>query len=198
MDLFDLCLQHEEHRKVLKEFAGGVGNDRFLKLLTQLINDINSQTEEAIRTLKDYHEYQAKQESGEAAAPPPPGRGAHNEQVLDDDQTGEGEDVYRRSRMNYKEHAKKYFGLATRTWKQLWLLCKECAVPIIEGQGGTILEQLLHTSLDAQLHFLVGPEMKNIKGTPAEYQEIGFDPKDMVKKIAEIFLFLVRTNRDEA
>ena len=40
-------------------------------------------------------------------------------EVLDDDRTGDGdeaEDIYRRSRMNYKEHAKKYFGLAARTF----------------------------------------------------------------------------------
>merc|ERR1740130_3255 len=86
-----------------------------------------------------------------------------------------GGDVYARSRMNYKEHAKKYFSLSTRTWKMLNLLCKQCSAAIIEGQGGTILEQLLHTSLDAQLHSLVGPDMKNIKATPAEYEEVGFD-----------------------
>jgi hypothetical protein len=192
MDLFDLALQQECHRKVLHEFVRGEGNERFLKLMTQLINDSNSQIEEAIKTLKDYQADKGK----EIERASRPGR-QHDEQVLEDDNTGEGEDVYRRSRMNFKEHAKKYFSLSSRTWKQLWLLCKECAGPIIEGQGGSILEQLLHTSLDAQLHFLVGPEMKNIKGTPAEYQELGFDPKDMVKKIAEILLFLVRVNRDE-
>eukprot|EP00929_Paragymnodinium_shiwhaense_P057796 TRINITY_DN28947_c0_g1_i1.p1 TRINITY_DN28947_c0_g1~~TRINITY_DN28947_c0_g1_i1.p1 ORF type:complete len:1038 (+),score=296.89 TRINITY_DN28947_c0_g1_i1:65-3178(+) len=197
MDLFDLCLQHEEHRRVLKEFASGAGNDRFLKLLTQLINDTNSQTEEAIRTLKDYHEYQAKLADGTEAPPPPaPGAGGqHNEEVLGDDQTAEGEDVYRRSRMNYKEHAKKYFGLAQRTWKQLWLLCKHAAPTIVQGRN--ILEQLVHTSLDAQLHWLVGPEMKNIKGTAQEYEEVGFNPKEMVRQIAEIYLFLVEVDRAE-
>mmetsp|Transcript_88360 Transcript_88360/g.286072 ORF Transcript_88360/g.286072 Transcript_88360/m.286072 type:complete len:374 (-) Transcript_88360:79-1200(-) len=121
--------------------------------------------------------------------------GQHDEQVLDDDQTDGGEDVYRRSRMNYKEHAKKYFGLASRTWKQLWLLSKHCAGVIVEGR--TILEQLLHSSLDAQLHYLVGPEMKSIKASPQEYEELGFNPKDMVRQIAQIYLFLARVNREE-
>jgi len=199
MELFDLTLQHQEHRKVLDEFVRGPGNDRFLKLLTQLINDSNSQTEEAIRTVKEWHKSQADEAAGVVPQPPQqpqqqPG-GQHDEQVLDDDQTDGGEDVYRRSRMNYKEHAKKYFELASRTWKTLWLLCRHCAPVIVEGR--TSLEQLLHTSLDAQLYFLVGPEMKSIKSSPQEYDELGFDPKGLVKQIAEIYLFLARVNREE-
>jgi len=197
MELFEQMLQHQEHRKVLDEFVRGPGNDRFLKLLTQLINDSNSQTEEAIRTVKEWHESQRAEAAGQAAPQPPPQQpgGSHDEQVLDDDQTDGGEDVYRRSRMNYKEHAKKYFDLASRTWKTLWLLCQHCAPVIVEGR--TSLEQLLHTSLDAQLHFLVGPEMKSIKSSPQEYDELGFDPKMLTKQIAEIYLFLARVDRAE-
>lgn len=103
--------------------------------------------------------------------------------------------MYRRSRMNFKEHAKKYFGLASRTWKQLWLLAKYCPEVIVDGR--TILEQLIHSSLDGQLHCLVGPDMKTIKATPAEYEEVGFNPKEMVKVVCEIYLFLCRVNRDE-
>jgi len=191
MDLFDLALQHEEHRRVLLEFSTGVGNDRFLKLLTQLINDSNSQTEEAIRTVKEYHAHQTEQ----AAAAASSATGRHDEEVLQDDQTDGGEDVYRRSRMNYKEHAKKYFSLASKTWKQMWLLTKHCPHVIVEGR--TILEQLLHSSLDAQLHYLVGPEMKSIKASPQEYEELGFNPKEMVRQIADMYLFLSRANRDE-
>ncbi|CAJ1444235.1 unnamed protein product [Effrenium voratum] len=189
MDLFDLALQTEVHRKVLDEFIRGEGNDKFLKLLTQLINDSNSQIEEAIRTVKEFH-----QKKSESAV----GAGRHDEQVLEDDRTGDGdeaEDIYRRSRMNYKEHAKKYFGLAARTWKQMWLLGKLCAPVIVEGRA--TLEQLLHSSLDAQLHYLVGPEMKSIKASPQEYDELGFNPKELVKQIAEIYLFLAKANKAE-
>lgn len=154
----------------------------------------SSQIEEAIKTLKDFHENQKKEAENAAL---PPGSRQHDENVVGDDQTEGGEDFYRRSRMNYKEHAKKYFGLATRTWKMLWLLCKHCAPTIITGEGGTILEQLLHTSLDAQLHTLVGPDMRNIKATPAEYTELSFEPKEIVRQIAEIFLFLIDAGRDE-
>lgn len=192
MDLFDLTLQTEGHREVLDQFIKGDGNDKFLKLLTQLINDSNSQIEEAIRTVKEYHEKQSQSQSSDPAAQ------RHDEQVLEDDRTGDGdeaEDIYRRSRMNYKEHAKKYFGLAARTWKQMWLLCKLCAPVIVEGRA--TLEQLLHSSLDAQLHYLVGPEMKSIKASPQEYDELGFNPKELVKQIAESYLFLVRANKDE-
>jgi len=199
MDLFDVVMQHEEHRKVLDEFTRGSGNDRFLKLVTQLINDSNSQTEEAIRTVKEFHAHQHEQRAAAVAAAAASsgggGGGQHDEEVLDDDQTDGGEDVYRRSRMNYKEHAKKYFGLATKTWKQLWLLAKHCSAVIVEGR--TILEQLLHSSLDAQLHFLVGPEMKSIKASPQEYEELGFNPKEMVRQITEIYLFLSRIDRNE-
>ncbi|CAE7548787.1 Ube4b [Symbiodinium natans] len=192
MDLFDLALQTEGHRQVLEQFINGEGNDRFLKLLTQLINDSNSQIEEAIRTVKEYHEKQ--RESAPSASAPQ----RHDEQVLDDDRTGDGdeaEDIYRRSRMNYKEHAKKYFGLSARTWKQMWLLCKLCAPTIVEGKG--TLEQLLHSSLDAQLHYLVGPEMKSIKASPQEYDELGFNPKELIKQIVEIYLFLAKANKAE-
>lgn len=201
MDLFDLALQSEEHRKVLDDFSTGWGKERFIKLLTQLINDTNSQTEEAIRTLKEYHQHKnqagaggaggSSSSSGGGAAPAP----NHDEEVQDDDQTDGAEDIYRRSRMNYKEHAKKYFNLANKTWRTLWLLCKHCAPVVVEGK--TVLEQLLHSSLDAQLHHLVGPEMKNIKGTQQEYEEIGFSPKDMMKQLTEIYLFLIRVDREE-
>merc|ERR1740121_902475 len=80
MDLFDLALQHEEHRRVLLEFSTGKGNDRFLKLLTQLINDSNSQTEEAIRTVKEFHAHQTEQAAAAASAASAPGR--HDEEVL--------------------------------------------------------------------------------------------------------------------
>lgn len=192
MDLFDLALQHEEHRKVLNDFTAGVGNERFLKLLTQLINDSNSQTEEAIRTVKEYHEKCQQEAAGITSAASTASQ--HDEQVQADDQDG-SEDIYRRSRMNYKEHAKKYFSLSSRTWKQLWLLCKHCASVIVEGRA--TLEQLLHSSLDAQLHYLVGPEMKSIKASPQEYDELGFNPKELVRQITEIYLFLARVNRDE-
>mmetsp|Transcript_91959 Transcript_91959/g.162299 ORF Transcript_91959/g.162299 Transcript_91959/m.162299 type:complete len:994 (-) Transcript_91959:90-3071(-) len=191
MDLFDLALQNEAHRKVLDSFVKSDGNERFLKLLTQLINDSNSQIDEALKTLKDYRKDKEKQATAAAAA----ASGSHNEEVLDDDQTAEGEDVYRRSRMNYKEHAKKYFALASKTWKTLWLLCKHCPSAIVEA--GPTLEQLLHTSLDAQLHCLVGPEMKNIKATPAEYDELSFDPKELVRQVAEMYLYLARISRAE-
>lgn len=193
MDLFELALHHDEHRKVLGEFSRGAGNERFLKLFTQLINDSNSQTEEALRTVKEYHARQASQTPAEPGAS---GQGLeHDEDVAEDDHSDGGEDVYRRSRMNYKEHAKKYFGLATKTWRQLWLLCKHCAAVAVEGR--TILEQLLHSSLDAQLHYLVGPEMKHIKASPQEYEELGFNPKELVRQIVEIYLFLARVSRDE-
>lgn len=194
MELFELCLQHEEHRQVLTAFVNGPGNDRFLKMLTLLINDTNSQTEEAIRTVKEYHENK-KKEAEEAASGTGPAPGNHDEQVTADDAGATGEDVYRRSRMNYKEHAKKYFGLAAKTWKTLWLIAKHCAPTIVQGR--TLLEQLCHTSLDAQLHFLVGPEMKNIKALPQEYDELGFNPKDLIRQIAEIYLFLTRVNSEE-
>mmetsp|Transcript_89734 Transcript_89734/g.187454 ORF Transcript_89734/g.187454 Transcript_89734/m.187454 type:complete len:1029 (-) Transcript_89734:103-3189(-) len=204
MELFELCLQHEEHRQVLDAFVNGPGSDRFLKLLTQLINDTNSQTEEAIRTFKEYSQKKHEELHGAPAAPGggasssssggAPG-GQHDEQVNEDDQTDGGEDVYRRSRMNYKEHAKKYFGLAARTWKTLWLLCKHCAKPIVQGR--TLLDQLLHTSLDAQLYFLWGPQRNQMKATPQERDELGFNPKELIKNVTEIYLFLTRVNRDE-
>merc|ERR1719346_721718 len=92
MDLFELCLRHDEHRKVFDNFVRGDGNDRFLKLLTQLINDSNSQTEEALRTVKEYHEHQ---QSSQAALPSTvPGEDEHhNEDVADDEQSDGGEDV---------------------------------------------------------------------------------------------------------
>merc|ERR1712032_256599 len=39
--------------------------------------------------------------------------------------------------------------------------------------------------------------MKNIKATPQEYNDVNFDPKDSIKSVAEIYLFLVRANADE-
>ncbi|CAK0895133.1 unnamed protein product [Prorocentrum cordatum] len=197
IEIFETVLQDEGHRQILDEFCK-TNPDTLAKMLTQLINDLNSQTEEGIRTVKEYQENKHKDSSGGASSSAPSGPAAvnHDEEVVADDTTGEAnEDIYRRSRMNYKEHAKKYFGLASRTWKMLWLLCKHVGHRIVEGH--TILEQLLHTSLDAQLHFLVGPEMKNIKSSPQEYDELGFNPKELIKQIVEIYLFLVRANKVE-
>merc|ERR1712187_703045 len=74
-------------------------------------------------------------------------------------------------------------------------MCELCPDVIISGR--TVLEQLTHSTLNAQLHWLVGPEMKNIKATPQEYDEVGFNPKKMVQSVAEIYLCLVRVNADE-
>jgi len=194
MELFDLVLEREDHRRTLVEYARGRGNDLFLKMLTLLINDINSQTEEAIQTLKDYHEHQ-KSGGGEQASRSGPGYGQHDEQILQDDNTAEGEDVYRRSRMNYKEHSKKYFTFSQRSWKLLDTMCKYCPDVIVDGR--TVLEQLTHSTLNANLHWLVGPEMKNLKATTQEYDEVSFNPKDMVRTIAVIYSSLVKHNVEE-
>jgi hypothetical protein len=196
MELFELSLQNATHRKILSDYikTDGPGQERFLKMMTQLINDGNSQIDEAIRTLADYRANKDKP----AEAPSAPGRQQqHDEEMNDDDEGQEGEDVYRRSRMNYKEHAKKYFKLAQKTWASLWLLCKHCAPVVVKGQSGTILEQLIHTSLDAQLYNLVGKGMQKIHCTPAEYEEVAFDAKIIVKQIAEMFLFLSQVSPDD-
>lgn len=39
--------------------------------------------------------------------------------------------------------------------------------------------------------------MKSIKASPQEYDELGFNPKELVKQIAESYLFLVRANKPE-
>jgi hypothetical protein len=196
MDLFELSLNspNSVHKKILEDYikVDGPGQERFLKMMTQLINDGNSQIDEAIRTLADYRTNKDKPEE----APRAPGR-QHDEEMNDDDEGQEGEDVYRRSRMNYKEHAKKYFKLAQKTWASLWLLCKHCAPVVVKGQSGTILEQLIHTSLDAQLYNMVGAGMRKIHCTPAEYEEVAFDAKDIVKKVVEIFLFLSQVSSDD-
>jgi len=74
-------------------------------------------------------------------------------------------------------------------------MCKHCPDVIVEGR--TVLEQLTHSTLNAGLHWLVGPEMKNLRATQQEYEEVGFDGKKYVKLIAEIYSCLVKNNMDE-
>merc|ERR1719296_222068 len=136
----------DAHKAALKQFATD-HSDEFLKFINQMLNDATMQLEEGLDTLLEIR--RLVREGGEAALQRPTG-----EQVAEDEQTAGGEDVYRRSRADPKEHCKTYMKMGNRTIRTLGSICREAPMVIVTKLN--VLQQLLHNCLNACLDRLAG------------------------------------------
>merc|ERR1740121_205319 len=153
MELFEKVIPLEAHKKSLKSFATE-HSDEFLKFLNQMMNDATMQLEEGLDTLTEIR--RIVREGGEAALQRPTAN-----QVDQDEQTEGGEDVYRRSRADPKEHCKTYMKMGNRTIRTLWSISREAPVVIVSKLN--VLQQLLHSCLNSCLDRLVGPRCLELK-----------------------------------
>mmetsp|Transcript_49777 Transcript_49777/g.131988 ORF Transcript_49777/g.131988 Transcript_49777/m.131988 type:complete len:1009 (-) Transcript_49777:159-3185(-) len=188
LELFEKMLPLKAHQLALKTFAVERA-DEFLKFLNQMMNDATMQLEEGLDTLVEVRKLVS--EGGDAALARPSGG-----QLAEDEQTGDGGDLYRRSRADPKEHCRTYMGMGHRTIRTLWSITRE-APSVIVGKLN-VLQQLLHNCLNACLDRLVGPRCLELKGGKSgrDFEEFNFKPKELLQMIAEMFVFVGREDKD--
>lgn len=155
-----------------------------------MMNDATMQLEEGMDTLLEIRKI--VREGGEEALNRPSA-----EEVDQDEQTGEGGDLYRQSRKNHKEHCKTYMKMGNRTIRTLWSITKEAPMEIVGKLN--VLQQLLHNCLNCCLDRLVGPrclELKMAKGQRNDFSDYEFKPVELLQMIAEIYIYIARADKD--
>merc|ERR1719401_1979383 len=149
------------------------------------------QISEGLDTLQEIR--RLVREGGEAALTRPSA-----EQLSADEQNEGGEDVYRRSRADPKEHCKTYMKMGHRTIRTLWSIIKEAPIVIVSKLN--VLQQLLHSCLNACLDRLVGPkclELKMQKGKARDFEEYNFSPEELLHMIAEMYIYVARSDKEK-
>ncbi|CAD7965456.1 unnamed protein product [Amoebophrya sp. A120] len=209
MELFGLLISgnqsSELHRKNLRNFASEQEDD-FLKFLNLLMSDATVQLDEGMDTLasirkrKVLAERRARgeqindEELMETAAA---GVGVDRGGMEDDERNEQGEDLYRRSRRDPKEHCVTYMKLGFRTIKTLHSIVKE--TPEIVTKKSVVLQQMVQNCLNACMDRLVGPKSMNLKqqGGQKDYAEFHFKPVELLTFIIEMLVVIARTERDK-
>lgn len=186
MELMEMLLPIEPHKVALKHMAE-TRADEFLKFLNQMMNDATMQLEEGLDTLGEIRKL--VREGGEAALARPA-----NEQLEQDEQNEDGQDVYRRSRADPKEHCKTYMKMGNRTIRTLWSITREA--PLVIVQKLNVLQQMMHNCLNPCLNRLVGPRCLELKGASHDFEEFNFKPKELLQMIAEMYVFVGRADKD--
>jgi len=190
MELLEKVLPLDTHRKALKSFASE-HSEEFYKFLNMMMNDATMQLEEGMDSLLELRKL--VREGGEAALQRP-AAGELNQ----DEQNASGEDVYRRSRADPKEHCKTYMNMGNRTIRTLWSVSREAPMVIVGKLN--VLQQMLHNMLNPCLDRLVGPrclELKMAKGAQNDFDEFNFKPKELLQMVCEMYVFLARAERDK-
>lgn len=191
MELFERMLPLEAHKKALKSFATE-NPDEFLKFLNNLMNDATMQLEEGMDTLIEIRRLMKEGKQAELQRPAA-------SSVAEDEQTGEGADLYARSRADPKAHCKQYMQMGHRTISTLWSISREAPTVIISKLN--VLQQMLHNCLNSCLDRLVGPRCLELKapqkGQVSDFEEYGFKPKELLQMIAEMYVFVGRADKEK-
>merc|ERR1711862_874171 len=106
---------------------------------------------------------------------------------VQDDEMGEnGEDMYRQSRTDPKDHCITYMKLGFRTIKTLWSITKE--TPELITQKSIILQQLIQNCLNSCLYRLVGPKCLQLKGSGGkDFETYHFFPKELLSMVCDMY-----------
>ena len=190
--LFQKLLALDSHRKPLQRYTEE-NAEGFLKFINQLLNDSTYLLDEGIDTLIEIRRREAGGESvDELGQTGSAGLGVQREINEEEDRTEEGEDIYRRSRTDPKEHCKQYMKLGHRTVKTLYLMAVEA--PKVLVQSEVVLQQLTQHFLDANLERLVGAKCMELKAKSGakDFEEYNFDPKLLLSQICTIYTVLAR------
>jgi len=206
MELFEDALTLREHRDVLKAFAGEHA-DEFLKFANQLMNDSTHLLDEGMDALLEVRAQGRQGGSGAASSQqavedPEQGRshiGAHRGEDLQADERNEqGEDIYRQSRHDPKEHCKRYMQMGHRTIRTLWNIARD--VPSVLVSDPVVLTQMLQSCLNATMDRLVGPkclQLKNQSGVK-DFDEFNFKPVDLLSYVIEMYACIARECKERA
>jgi len=200
--LFELLLNNEEHRVELKSFVGEFRED-FYKFASQLLNDTTYLLEEGLDTLIAIRRKEEEGVEDVAMAPAvsssevphsvdgTAGLGV-DRGIEEDDQNEEGQDMYRRSRHDPKEHCRQYMRMGHQTMSTLHQMCKQTCDILVDDK--VVLDQMITSCLDPSLDRLVGPKCLQLKGQKSKYDFalFEFDPKKLLYQILEMYVYLAR------
>eukprot|EP00434_Breviolum_minutum_P017740 symbB.v1.2.015657.t1/scaffold1175.1/size133920/3 len=157
------------------------------------MNDATMQLEEGMDTLIEIRRLMKEGKETELQRPAA-------SSVAEDEQTGEGADLYARSRADPKAHCKQYMQMGHRTISTLWSISREAPMVIISKLN--VLQQMLHNCLNSCLDRLVGPRCLELKapqkGQVSDFEEYSFKPKELLQMIAEMYVFVGRADKEKA
>lgn len=197
--LFEILLNSEDHRRELVSFVSEFRDD-FYKFASQLLNDTTYLLEEGLDTLiairKRENEPEDEVAPAVSSADGTAGLGVER-QVEEDDQNDQGQDIYRRSRHDPKEHCKQYMRMGHQTMSTLHQMCKQTSQILVNDK--VVIEQMITSCLDPSLDRLVGPKCLQLKGEKSRYDFalFEFDPKKLLYQILEMYVFLGRGSTDK-
>jgi len=204
MELFEGALALKEHREVLKRFAKE-RPEEFLKFANQLMNDSTHLLDEGMDALLEVrgHGKGTSSSSGQGAADEPAAQQAHigaarGEELEADERNEQGEDIYRQSRHDPKEHCKRYMQMGHRTIRTLWNIAKD--VPSVLVSDLVVLTQMLQSCLNSTMDRLVGPkclQLKNQSGVK-DFDEFNFKPRDLLSYVVEMYVCIARECKERA
>jgi ubiquitin conjugation factor E4 B len=197
--LFELLLNHEDHRAQLRSFVSDFRDD-FYKFASQLLNDTTYLLEEGLDTLIAIRKKDGAPTAASSAEDPEEGGTAGlgvDRGVEDEDQTEGGQDMYRRSRHNPVEHCKQYMRMGHQTMSTLHQMCKQTCEVLADDK--VVLDQMITSCLDPSLDRLVGPKCLELKSQTSRYDfaQFEFDPKKLLFQIIEMYVYLSRGDRRE-
>ncbi|KAF4656359.1 hypothetical protein FOL47_009025 [Perkinsus chesapeaki] len=187
--LFEQVLPLPKHRAQLQAFAVEQPEE-FCKFVNQLLNDTTYLLDEGLDSLTAIRKHEAHQAAGSSDEPMEGTAGLGVERAIDDEDEVNGQDMYRRSRTDAKAHCKQYMSMGHQTVSTLHAMCKEAANVILDDR--VVLEQMLTSCLDPCIDRLVGPKCLELKGKSYDFNEYNFDPKDLLRKLAEMYVYLAR------
>ena len=185
--LFEMVLAIEEHRSELKRFAKD-NADEFTKFVNQLLNDTTYLLDEGLDSLIGIRK---KEAAGEPLTPAPrpqqPAPGQQGEQ--------EDEPTNSTSVQDPREHCKTYMRMGKQTMSTLHQICKQACSVIIDNR--LVMEQMVTSCLDPCIDRLVGPRCLELKGEKRDFEVYEFDPKDLLNKLCEMYVFLADAGREK-
>ncbi|KAF4682500.1 hypothetical protein FOZ60_010458 [Perkinsus olseni] len=187
--LFEQVLPLPKHRAQLQAFAVEQ-SEEFCKFVNQLLNDTTYLLDEGLDSLTAIRKHESHQAAGSSDDPMEGTAGLGVERGIEEEDEVNGEDMYRRSRTDAKAHCKQYMSMGHQTVSTLHAMCKEAANVILDDR--VVLEQMLTSCLDPCIDRLVGPKCLELKGKSYDFNEYNFDPKDLLRKLAEMYVYLAR------
>lgn len=211
MELFEDALALGEHRDVLRSFAKECP-DEFLKFANQLMNDSTHLLDEGMDSLLEVRgqaagggaaasssraEASSNQEAEEAANRGHIGAN-RGEELEEDERNEQGEDIYRQSRHDPKEHCKRYMQMGHRTIRTLWNIARD--VPSVLVSDMVVLTQMLQSCLNSTMDRLVGPKCMRLKNATGErdFDQFNFKPKELLLYVVEMYTCIARECKDKA
>ncbi|CAD7948482.1 unnamed protein product [Amoebophrya sp. A25] len=214
MDLIALLIPRAEHKQNLREFARE-NNEDFLKFLNLLMSDATMQLDEGMDTLAAIRVRSQKTTPGGASSSSSAAGGGNggaddeNMQELmqtgaagigvdrggiqEDERNEQGEDLYRRSRRDPKEHCRTYMKMGLRTIKTLYAITQE--TPEIITEKGVVLQQMVQNCLNASLNRLVGPKCMQLKSSKQDWESVSFKPVELLMMVCEMYVLIARAEK---